>query len=252
MKKYFMLLIAAAFLVGCNTAVSEETIASSLPTSEASSLEVTSSLDPASSSAASSSNLTSSLTSSSSETGSSSATSESTTSSAANTATKTVTFRNGGFTSSTLDQANSQTQFVDWFNGSDNILNSISCSGYAQLNYIGNQNDSWRFSTLILGSQNSEGRITFNFGVQVASVKAVVQPYTKYISFTQTYNIDMSATFIIDTTETDLSLDANHTGDTENVTVNHSFDNVTSFSIANKEAGQRVFVHSLEITYLVG
>ena len=163
---------------------------------------------------------------------------------------KTVTFLNGGFTNSSLDQPASRTQFVEWFNGSDNILDSITYTGYAQLNYIGNQSDSWRFSTLILGSQNSEGTITFNFNVHVVEVKIVVQPYTKYISYNNTYNIDRSAKFIFNQEEHDLSVDANYTGDTEKTTLEcFPNQNENKFKIANKEGGQRVFVHSFELTY---
>ena len=53
--------------------------------------------------------------------------------------TKTVSFLNGGFTNSSLDQAKSQEQFVDWFNNGDNLLASIDYDGYAQMNYIGNK-----------------------------------------------------------------------------------------------------------------
>ena len=164
--------------------------------------------------------------------------------------TKTVSFLNGGFTNSTLNQAASQAQFIEWFNKSANILSSIDYSGYAQMNYIGNANDNWRFSTLILGSQNSEGAITFNFNVHVVSVKIVVQPYTKYISYNDTYNIDKSAKFYFNEEEHDLSVDANHSGDTEKATLEcFPNQNENKFKIANKEAGQRVFVHSFELTY---
>ena len=163
---------------------------------------------------------------------------------------KTVTFLNGGFTNSSLDQPASRAQFVEWFNGDDDILNSINYTGYAQLNYNGNANDSWRFSTLILGSQNSEGTITFNFNVHVVEVKIVVQPYTKYIAYNDTYNIDRSAKFIFNEEEHDLSVDSSHTGETEKVTLDcFSKQNENKFKIANKEGGQRVFVHSFELTY---
>ena len=171
---------------------------------------------------------------------------------AATTLKKTVSFLNGGFTSSSLDQAASQKQFVDWFNNGDDILSSINYLGYAQMNWIGNQSDSWRFSTLILGSQSSEGAITFNFNVHVTEVKIIVQPYTKYISYTDTYNVDKNTTFIFDEEEHDLSLPSDHTGETENVTINCTPDaNQNKFTIANKDASQRVFVHSFELTYLV-
>ena len=163
---------------------------------------------------------------------------------------KTVTFLNGGFTNSSLDQPASRAKFVEWFNGDDDILNSIDYTGYAQLNYIGNASDSWRFSTLILGSSSSEGTITFNFNVHVTAVKIVVQPYTKYISYNNTYNIDKSAKFIFNEEEHDLSVDSSHTGETEKTTIEcFPNKNENKFKIANKEANQRVFVHSFELTY---
>ena len=164
---------------------------------------------------------------------------------------KTVTFKNGGFTNSSLNQAASQTQFVNWFNNGDNVLKSIGYEGYAQLNYIGNEGDTWRFSTLILGSGNSEGKLTFNLNVNILNIKVAVQSYAKYIEYNSTYSIDRSATFYIDKEEYDLSVADDFVGDTENKTIEQSFvDGTTSFSIANKEAKQRVFVHSMEITYL--
>ena len=170
---------------------------------------------------------------------------------------KIVNFYNGGFTNSSLDKEASQKQFVDWFNGEDDILESIDYSGYAQLNYIGNEKDSWRFSTLILGSNNSDGGIRFNLKYDALSIKVVVQPYTKYIAYSDSYNVDTNATFIIDGNEYDLSLEDGYHGETETTTIEYSFGIEGSaneyvspfFRIANKEAGQRVFVHSLEITY---
>ena len=162
---------------------------------------------------------------------------------------KTVSFLNGGYTGS-LDEAASKTSFVTWFNGSDNILNSSDCTNKAQVNYIGNTSDSWRFSTLILGSQNNLGTITFNFNVHVTQVKIVVQPYTKYITYSSTYNIDRSATFIFNEEEHDLSVAADYSGETEKVTLNCSpKQNENKFTISNKEVNQRVFVHSFELTY---
>ena len=164
--------------------------------------------------------------------------------------TKTVSFLNGGFTNSSLDQARSQEQFVDWFNNWDNLLASIDYDGYAQMNYIGNTSDSWRFSTLILGSSSKVGSITFNFNFHVTQVKIVVQPYTKYIAYTDTYNIDRSATFLFDEEEYDLSVDESYVGETEKVTLNCAPNpEQNKFTIASKNEGQRVFVHSFELTY---
>lgn len=232
MKKYPYILILAVFLVGCNETSSEEIITSSSINSETPSSQVTSS------------QTSEDIISSSIASGTSSEEPE------VGVWRKKVTFYNGGFTNSSLDQAASQSQFVNWFNGeSDPILDSINYEGYAQLNYIGNQNDSWRFSTLILGSQNSNGKITFNLNVHAIAITVVVQAYSKYIAYNDSYSTDTNATFLIDNKEYDLSLEEGHTGDTEKITIDHYSDPVTSFSISNKEAGQRVFVHSMEITY---
>ena len=165
---------------------------------------------------------------------------------------KTVNFYNGGFTSTSLDQSKSQADFVDWFNGDDNVLKSIEYTGLVQMNYIGNQNESTRFSTMIIGSQNSDGKLKFNFNYAINSVKIVTQPYTKYISYNDTYNNDLNSVLLIDNTEYDLSLESNYSGPTENKTFEKTFgNNIRSFSLANKEACQRVFIHSMEITYIV-
>ena len=196
-----------------------------------------------------SSSINSDVTSSSSSSSSSSNSSSGSSSSSSQpngTLTKTVTFYNGGFTSSSLDKAASQNSFVTWFNNGDDTLRSIGYDGYLQLNEIDDDHN----TTMILGSKNNNGKLTLNFNYYIHSVKAVVQPYTKYIAYTQTYNNDRNATFLINTTEYDLSLESTYSGPTENKTFTQEFDgNSKSFSIGNKENNQRVFVHSLEITY---
>ena len=163
---------------------------------------------------------------------------------------KSVIFYNGGFTNSSLMQDASQARFIAWFNDGDDVLASVEYSGYAQVNYVGNAGDADRFSTLILGSSNDSGSIKFNFNIQIVSVRVNVQPYTKYDSYHETYNIDRNATFIIDKKEYSLAVDESVTGQTDIKTIRYSFpESASAFTLANKEAKQRVFVHSLEITY---
>ena len=282
--KRVLIAIGIIALIGCargnsktSSDVKPDESSSSLTTSESNSLsESTSATNSTSSSVTSSSSLESSSssqatssssssssvssTSSSSSSAISSSSSSSSSSAASSTtsnppepigvSTKTVSFLNGNFTNSSLNQPASQQQFVNWFNNGDDVLGSIGYSGYAQMNYIGNQNDSWRFSTLILGSGNSEGTITFNFNVHVTLVKIVVQPYTKYISYNNAYNIDRNATFLFDDEEHDLSVEESYVGETEKTTLTCTPDpEQNKFTIANKDAGQRVFVHSFELTY---
>ena len=257
MKKVFVLL-AAITLIACSSNSNRTVSSSSIEDISSSSVEETSDAssesseneDTSSGETTSTSSEASSSSSSQNESSSSSTSSSNSSSSQDTTGNKkTVSFLNGGFTGS-LDEAKSQTSFVTWFNGDDNILSSIVCTNKAQANYIGNTSDSWRFSTLILGSQNALGTITFNFNVHITSVKIVVQPYTKYITYSNTYNIDKSATFVFNQEETDLSVAADYSGETEKTTIECTPNaNENKFTISNKEIGQRVFVHSFELSY---
>ena len=163
--------------------------------------------------------------------------------------TKSVTFLNGGFTNSTLDQADSQQKFINWFNGSDDLLESINYSGYSQLNWIGNEKDSWRFSTLILGKSSENGNIGFVFSHKIKSIKINIQGYCKYIEYTASYSVDTNSKFYIDDSLTDLSVSAGFTGELEKKDVVKEYTTPTkSFTIRNKDG--RVFVHSMELTYI--
>ena len=262
MKKVFVLL-AAITLIACssnsNRVVSSSSVEdissssieeTSVATSESSNNEDSTSGEDDDTSSNTTTSTSENTSSSSQNENSNNSTSSSNSSSQDTTGNKkTVSFFNGGYTGS-LDEAKSQTSFVTWFNGDDNILSSIVCTNKAQVNYIGNTSDSWRFSTLILGSQNALGTITFSFNVHVTAVKIVVQPYTKYISYNNTYNIDRSATFVFNQEEHDLSVAADYSGETEKTTIECTPNtNENKFTISNKVIGQRVFVHSFELTY---
>ena len=244
MKKYLLPVLIAILLSSCGKTTSsgdqesKEIIeSSSEPTSEiiSSSEEIISSSEVT---------LSSELVSSSEET-----TTSSTPPDPVGVFEKTLTFYNGGFTGS-LDLDNSRADFKDWCNQDGDIFDSINCEGYAQVNYIGNQGDANRFSTLILGSQSKTGKLVFNLSVYAIKVKITVQPYTKYIAYNNTYNVDTHASISINNEGHDLYLETGYTGSTENKEFEYlSVDGTKTISIANKEEGQRVFVHSMEITY---
>ena len=162
--------------------------------------------------------------------------------------TKTVSFYNGGFTNSSLNQTQSQQDFVNWFNGEDDILESINYTGYSQLNYIGNEGEATRFSTLILGSASQNGNIKFNFKYDVVSVKVNVQSYTKYIAYTSSWNNDLDSVFYIDSDQYDLSLSAGYTGATDTHDYIKSYNPAVK-SLTIKSEDGRVFVHSMELQY---
>lgn len=231
-------------VISSSTEESSNTIISSV-VEESSSDTISSSLKESSSEIISSSEAVSS----SEQISSSEATASSSASEPVSVLKKTLTFYNGGFTGS-LDLDNSRADFKDWCNQDVSIFDSINCEGYAQVNYIGNQGDVNRFSTLILGSQNKTGKLVFNLSVRAINVKITVQPYTKYIAFNDTYNVDTHALISINNEEHDLYLETGYNGPTENKNFEYlNIDGTKTISIANKEEGQRVFVHSMEITY---
>lgn len=170
--------------------------------------------------------------------------------------TSTITFRNGGFTTSTFEKETTQNSFIAWFNNHENadgLLTSIvydNSNYYAQMNYIGNEGDANRFSTLILGSQNKNGLIKFNFAYPIESVSCTVQAYSKYISYNNSYSVDLTSVFKINQTTQDLALPNGYSGPTEEVQVNATISpEATNFSISSN--GGRVFVHEMTITYIV-
>lgn len=164
--------------------------------------------------------------------------------------TKTVNFYNGGFTNSSLDQEKSRQNFVSWFNNGDDLLTSINYSGYSQLNYIGNAGDDWKFSTLILGSSSQDGNITFNFSKSIKSVKINIQGYCKRIDYPEThYNVDTNSVFYLDGDKYDLSVSPGYTELLEKQDVTKTYETPTT-SINIQSEGGRVFVHSMELSYI--
>ena len=162
--------------------------------------------------------------------------------------TKTIVFYNSTFTNSTLDQEGSRNNFVNWFNGEDDLLETITTTGYSQINYIGNAGEPNTYTILTLGKSSQNGSITFNFKYDVVSVKIKVQAYTKYVEYTSSWNTDTNSKFYLDTEEHDLSLEENYKGDTTKYDYSKSYNPATK-QVTISSSGGRVFVHSMEINY---
>lgn len=160
---------------------------------------------------------------------------------------KTVLFYNGGFTSSTLDREASQQQFISWFNGDDDLLDSIGYTAFAQLNNFEGKTEG-TFSTLVLGNSSGGGGLKFNFKYNVVSVKVSAQLYTKYILYNDTWSTDNNSKFYLESDEYDLSTEANYKGATEKHDYTKTFDPVVK-SVSINSVDGRVFVHSMEIKY---
>lgn len=170
----------------------------------------------------------------------------------------TITFRNGGFTTSTFEKDTTQSSFINWFNNHENANGLLTSIGYdennyyVQMNYIGNEGDANRFSTYILGSKNYTGKMTFNFSKVIKSITCTVQAYCKYIEYSQSYSIDYNSVFYINQASTDLSVAESYSGNTEEVEVSAKMEaGAKSFSLSSKDKNERVFVHQIKITYAV-
>ena len=171
------------------------------------------------------------------------------------TKTCTVDFRNGGFTTSSFENANTQASFIEWFNNHENgegLLRSIDYDDstyYTQMNYIGNEGDPNRFSTMILGSQNKTGELSFELNYAISKITCTVQAYVKYISYSDSYSVDTESVFYIDTDSIDLSIDNYDELPEEKEFSVTKRENETSFTISSD--GSRVFVHQMIIEYFI-
>lgn len=140
-----------------------------------------------------------------------------------------------------FDQLSNCEKFIE---DQNNILTSVTCVGYAQINYVGNKGDADRFAVMILGSSKSEGSLKFTSSAFITNIKANVRTYTKF--YNQAWHPEES-TFYLDDVEQ--ALTADETGPSQLVQVEKSYEDGTkSFTIGTKD--KRVFVHSLEITYI--
>lgn len=160
---------------------------------------------------------------------------------------KTITFLNCGKTG-TLSQDNKVDEFVAFFNNGNDLIDTYEYEGFSQIQNI---ND---FHTLCLGSGSTNGLLNFKFNYLLAKVTLQLQAYNKYVAYTDTWNIDQESVLTVNGNNTiDLSTtitDQEPPVHTIDITF-ESKDKVQNLKFENDAAQHRVFIHQIDITYLV-
>ena len=177
---------------------------------------------------------------------------------------KTITFLDGTFIGQ-LDQPSTRSNFVTYVNGTDDLLSSVSLVGKSESKEIDFQklDDTGAKVTekhvvWWMGSAKTTGELTMNFNCDVTGIKLTIQAYHK--PFVNTwdeaepfvnFNADKSAKLYIDTTDNvkDLSFTSDVTPDIVDFTKSYQTP-TKQITIGNLEMEQRVFIHSMEISYL--
>lgn len=152
-----------------------------------------------------------------------------------------------------LDYDSNIEPFIKWFNGTDDLLESVSCAQntLAQFNNVsGSKTASYNF---ILGGGSTACDLTFGFKYPVVKIEMNVQAYCKYVEYTSSWNVDTNAklyingsTDVVDLSTTDTSKETTATN------IVRSFDKKDSQKTLRlqTDSGQRVFLNSITITYL--
>ena len=161
--------------------------------------------------------------------------------------TKEVVFKNASFTGQ-LVYDSTRESFVSWFNGDDDVLESLDCLGKCEMKSISDKANETR---LWLGSQSETCTLTFNFKYDVSKIKLNIQSYSKYIAYSDSYSRDYNSVFILDGDSYDLSIPDTFEGDTLSKNVEKSYEESKTKKVELTNEGGRVFIHSIEITYLV-
>lgn len=130
------------------------------------------------------------------------------------------------------------------------LTNASAPSGYSQINYIGNKGEEGRFSTMILGSQSSPGSLKLDFNVYIVNAKVEAQGYCKHIAYNNTWSVDSDCSLELEGTSETLDLPTNVDSAAEVKTKQFEISETNSLNFSTGGSG-RVFLHSIEITYLV-
>lgn len=244
MKSRLLLVVATAFLlVGCNESQPEEN-KEEISTSE------------------SGSTSEESITSQDSQSSEASSSDESSEEIIQGNKTLSVTFLNNtAFPKGGLPNSD-HAAFIEAFNGESNLLASFTNTQNNLVQISNNTSDDCYInSTLQLGSRSGAGEIAFTFNYPVTRVTLEVQAYWTAFSYTGqplTYNVDENANICVDNDNNYIDLKNNGGAEPEKVIRSFDFNNATQVklydvmdcdSLPDKQ-GQRVYIHSMEITYV--
>ncbi len=157
----------------------------------------------------------------------------------------------GNASKTNSDSSNFTTKMQDYFledNDQQLLKNASAPNGYAQINEI----DDAKNCTMILGSKNNDGILKLDFYCYIVSIKVEAQAYCKYVSYTDTWNIDADCSLSVDGQEGVWSLPSGEGEASPIQTKSYSFDTaVNTLKFTNGGTNKRVFIHSLEITYCI-
>lgn len=177
--------------------------------------------------------------------------------------TKNVTFKDGSFIGQ-LDQPTARDNFVSYINGTDDLLSSISFVGKSESKEVS-------FETLVdgekksekhivwwLGSSSTNGVLTMDFKYDVTKISLSIQAY--YKSYVDTWsqseavvvsNVDTTAKMYIDTQDNVKDLSCPETEVPQVVNFSKNYETPTKQIILGTfEAYERVYIHSMELTYI--
>ena len=176
---------------------------------------------------------------------------------------KTVTFTDGTFVGQ-LDQENKRNQFVTYFNGSDDLLSSVSLVGKSESKefscetLVNGQKVTENHVYWWMGSGSYTGKLTMNFNYDVVGIQLSIQAYNKTYVDTWSadepfvsYILDNNAKLYIDSQDYVKDLSCTGTDKPDIVDFSKEYTTPTKqISIGNFEEGQRVFIHSIKIAYI--
>lgn len=151
-----------------------------------------------------------------------------------------IVFKNN-FNKYTIDDNKYQT-FVDEYNTKANkegLLTSIQTYGPVQINEF-----SQGYTTMSFGSQKSDGQMKMVFSKTILEIEFTVQAYFKVNG-----SYDNGSIFVFEKEETSLPAGSSQAAP-EEVTASYEIE-TNHFKFANKEAGKRVFLNSMKVTYAV-
>ena len=174
-----------------------------------------------------------------------------------NTKTKKFTFTgNPDLETGDNKASNFKEKFETFLNKDESLVSSVLFDGYVQVNLFTSDENNTNKKYLSLGSNSEAGKITFNFTVEVLSVKFNVQQFQKiwkpYDPDVINYSVDDGVKVCIDTNDNYIQLSEEY--DWETICPAKDFskdyvDGTNTVSVFNLEGYRRAFIHSMEITY---
>lgn len=135
------------------------------------------------------------------------------------------------------------------------LLNSVSSEEdyFSQINTFytkGEEDEVVPFTTLSLGSSSKYGKITLGFDYQITKVVIEAQAYHKFYSYTGYSGWSIDTDCVLGINEETLELPSSQDEEPETVREEYNYESGIDELTLSTEGSGRIFVNSLEITYL--